>query len=127
MLLPWGSNPAGPPVGRQNGGCWMPFEYAHSGRCSMQLTPCCAMSGEVVLPSYSGTCALPIALGRRSPAGTIMIGTWIHIRVRWLGPLMGGRGYVTARPGPVGAAQVRFGGIQSPGWGHRWGARAHGG
>ena len=46
---------------------------------------CYAVSGEVALPSYSDTCDLPIALGRRSPAGTIMIGTWIRIRVRRLG------------------------------------------
>ncbi len=37
--------------------------------------PFCAVSGEVALPSYSDTCDLPVALGQRSPAGTIMSGT----------------------------------------------------
>ncbi len=126
MLLPWVSNPAGPPVGRQDGGCWMPFEYAHSGRCRMQLTPCCAVSGEVALPSYSDTCDLPVALRRWSPAGSYIIGTWSASESGGWAPLMG-RGIVTAKPGPVGAAQVRFGGIPDPGRGRRWGTQAHGG
>ncbi len=39
VLLPRESSPSRPPVGRQNGGCWMPFEYAYGGRqiCNSRL------------------------------------------------------------------------------------------
>jgi hypothetical protein len=39
VLLPRESDPSRPPVGRQNGGCWMPFEYAYGGRqlCNSRL------------------------------------------------------------------------------------------
>ena len=35
--LPWGSNPASPPAGRQDGGCWVPFTcQAALVRCDVQ-------------------------------------------------------------------------------------------
>ncbi len=39
VLLPRESKPSRPPVGRQNGGCWMPFEYVYGGRqlCNSRL------------------------------------------------------------------------------------------
>jgi hypothetical protein len=41
VLLPRESNPSRPPVGRQNGGCWVPFEYAYCRRqvCNSRPEP----------------------------------------------------------------------------------------
>jgi hypothetical protein len=46
-------------------------------------------------------CDLPIALRRRSPAGTMKTGFWVRIRVRGrgVGPLKEGRSIVSAIPG----------------------------
>ncbi len=90
VLLPRESNPSRPLVGRQNGGCWMLFEYAYGGRqlCNSRLDQPRMVrgpgpsregigldarwetrpSGIQTLPSYSGDLHLPKRLeGRRSP------------------------------------------------------------
>jgi hypothetical protein len=114
VVLPWESNPSGPLVGRQNGGCWMPFEYAHSGSCSMQLTPCCAESGGWCCRRTPIPCDLPIALRRRSPAGTIkLVSTlafWGPHPSQRSRPAEGRERYSDRNSWPVDAAQVRFGG-----------------
>ena len=88
---------------------------------------CYAVSGEVALPSYSDTCDLPVALGRRSPAGTITSGTWVRIRVRRLGPADGWERYRDRRAWPGGRGAGAVWRKPGSGPGPKWGAQAHGG
>ncbi len=96
VLLPRESNPSRPPVGRQNGGCWMPFECAYGGRqlCNSRLDQPRMVrgpgpsregleldtswetrpSGIQTLPSYSGDLHLPQRLEGGGPPGTCTIG-----------------------------------------------------
>ncbi len=90
VLLPWESNPSRHPVGRQNGGCWMPFEDAYDGRqiCNsrcpgpsregLEVADAEGLAGHVgraVVPSHSGDLHLPISTrGGGPPAGTCIIG-----------------------------------------------------
>ena len=71
MLLPRESNPSRPPVGRQNGGCWMPFEYANGGRqlCNSRPEPLGVGLGRSRRTPETCTCRSNIATKAEVPLG----------------------------------------------------------
>ena len=71
VLLPRELNPSRPPVGRQNGGCWMPFEYANGGRqlCNSRPEPLGVGLGRSRRTPETCTCRSNIAKEAEVPLG----------------------------------------------------------